>query len=63
MQFSSLAAVHFADAIASTNDAATLNRDIEMDLNYLDGLGLRQREAVWRSFHQEQMTAKTPGKA
>jgi putative nucleotidyltransferase with HDIG domain len=63
MQFSSLAAVHFADAIASTNDATTLNRDIEMDLNYLDGLGLRQREAVWRSFHQEQMATKAAGKA
>jgi putative nucleotidyltransferase with HDIG domain len=63
MKFSSLAAVHFADAIASTNDTAILNRDIEMDLNYLDGLGLRQREAIWRSFHQEQMAAKALVKA
>jgi putative nucleotidyltransferase with HDIG domain len=62
MQFSSLAAVHFADAIASTNDAANLNRDIELDLNYLDRLGLKQREADWRSFYEEQMMLKDAAK-
>ena len=62
MQFSSLAAVHFADAIASTNDAANLNRDIELDSNYLDRLGLKQREAGWRSFYEEQMMLKDAAK-
>jgi putative nucleotidyltransferase with HDIG domain len=62
MQFSSLTAVHFADAIASTNDAANLNRDIELDLNYLDRLGLKQREADWRSFYEEQMMLKDAAK-
>lgn len=62
IQFSSLAAVHFADAIASTNDAANLNRDIELDSNYLDRLGLKQREAGWRSFYEEQMMLKDAAK-
>jgi putative nucleotidyltransferase with HDIG domain len=62
MQFSTLTAVHVADAIASANDTASLNRDIEMDLTYLDRLGLRQREAVWRGFHEEQRAAKAVGK-
>jgi len=52
-QFSSLTAVHAADAIASATDASPLNHDAELDLNYLDRLGLRERESVWRSFHAE----------
>jgi putative nucleotidyltransferase with HDIG domain len=63
MQFSSLTAVHCADAIASTNNAANLNRDIELDLNYLDRLGLKQREADWRSFYHEQMALKNSEKS
>lgn len=62
MQFSPLAAVHIADAIASANDTASLNRDIEMDLIYLDRLGLGQRETTWRSFHEGQMAAKAGGR-
>lgn len=62
-QFSSVAAVHFADAIASRNDAAGFNRDTEMDVNYLDRMGLKQREDDWRAFHEEQMASKNAAKA
>ena len=57
-QFSSLTAVHAADAIASATDQSTLNQDIEMDLNYLDCLKLRDREVLWRSFHDEYLATK-----
>lgn len=40
--FSSLTAVHASDAIA---------RSAELDLKYLEILGLREREADWRDFH------------
>lgn len=60
-QFSSLTAVHVADAIVSATDPSTLNHDIEMDLNYLDRLGLREREAVWRSLQEKRLVAKGKG--
>jgi HD-like signal output (HDOD) protein len=60
-RFSSLTAVHAADAIASANDPAILNKDIELDLNYLDRLGLREREAVWRGFHEDYSIAIAEG--
>jgi HD-like signal output (HDOD) protein/CheY-like chemotaxis protein len=56
-QFSSLTAVHAADAIASANDLAILNKDIELDEKFLDRLGLRDREAVWRGFHEDYVAA------
>jgi putative nucleotidyltransferase with HDIG domain len=40
-QFSSLTAVHAAGALLATN------HDLELDLRYLDSLGLRQREPIW----------------
>jgi putative nucleotidyltransferase with HDIG domain len=52
--FSTLTAVHAADAIASATDASPLNHDAELDLSYLERLGLSERESVWRSFHAEQ---------
>lgn len=54
-QFSSLTAVHAANAIASATDVSLLNHDIELDLNYLHRLGLREKEALWRSFHAAQV--------
>ncbi len=57
-QFSSLTAVHAADAIASATDPSTLNQDIEMDFNYLDCLKLRDQESLWRGFHEECVAAK-----
>jgi HD-like signal output (HDOD) protein/CheY-like chemotaxis protein len=57
-QFSSLTAVHVADAIASAMDPSTLNQDIEMDFDYLDCLKLRERETLWRGFHAEYLASK-----
>lgn len=57
-QFTSLTAVHAADAIASLNNPSPLNHDIELDMNYLDRLGLREREPIWRSFHEQQIVTK-----
>ena len=53
-KFSSLTSVHAADAIASAADVSPLNHDGELDLNYLDRLGLREKEGLWRSFYEEQ---------
>jgi HD-like signal output (HDOD) protein/CheY-like chemotaxis protein len=61
IQFSALTAVHVADAIVSATDPSTLNHDIEMDLPYLDRLGLREREAVWRNLHEKHTAAKGKG--
>ena len=52
--FSSLTAVHAADAIASATDASPLNHDAELDSSYLERLGLSERESIWRGFHAEQ---------
>ncbi len=57
--FSSLTAVHAADAIASATDASALNHDAELDLGYLEHLGLTARESVWRGFHVEQSCEPT----
>ena len=61
--FSSLTAVHAADAIASATDANPVNRDIELDLIYLGRLGLRERESVWRSFHEKEKSVAAPSAA
>ena len=50
-QFCSLTAAHVADALASANDPSPVNRDIELDLLYLDQLGLGARIDPWRSLH------------
>jgi HD-like signal output (HDOD) protein len=56
-QFSSLTAVHAADAIASLNDPSQLNHDIELDMKYLQRLAMVEKEPVWRSFYEEQIAA------
>lgn len=62
-EFSSMTAVHAADAIVSATEALPLNHDIELDLQYLDRLGLREKEAVWRSFHEERLAVQPKGEA
>ena len=47
-KFSTLTAVHAADAIASEGDPSPLNHDIALDQPYLNRLGLSERESVWR---------------
>ena len=51
-EFSCLTAVHAANAIVCATAVPSLEHDIEIDLNYLDRLGLREREPIWRGFHQ-----------
>lgn len=58
VQFSPLTAVHVADAIAGGRDASPLNHDAELDFAYLDSLGLREKEGLWRGFHDEYVAAK-----
>ena len=55
--FSPLAAVHFADAIDSEGTGCAINRDVQFDRSYLEGLGLQEQEPTWRSLHQA-MNAK-----
>ena len=61
--FCPVTAVHVADAIVSATDALPLNHDIELDLQYLDRLGLREKEAAWRGFHEERLAAQLEGEA
>ncbi len=56
-QFSSLAAVHAADVITGASDASPLGRDGELDLTYLDRLGVRDKVDLWRGFYEEQLAA------
>ena len=59
-QFSSLAAVHFADAIIVANDTAAVNQDVEMDTKYLAELGLAEKEPQWRGLQQELVGEAVP---
>jgi putative nucleotidyltransferase with HDIG domain len=51
-KFSSLTAVHVADAIVSEKDPSPLNHDARLDAQYLGRLGLSEKEAVWRGLFQ-----------
>lgn len=51
-KFSSLTAVHVADAIASETDESPLNHDGAIDHDYLNRLGLGDKEDSWRSLYQ-----------
>jgi HD-like signal output (HDOD) protein len=61
-QFSSLTAVHAADAIASAADLFPLNRDTELDLEYLDRLGLRDKASLWPGLRREHAAPDAEGK-
>jgi HD-like signal output (HDOD) protein len=59
-KFSSLTAVHIADVIASGTDTSAVNHDIELDMEYLERLGVRGKEDAWRSLHAKPAQAQTP---
>ena len=40
--------------MASSQDAPLINRDMQLDQNYLAGLGLSDKESLWRRFYEEQ---------
>ena len=56
-KFSSLTAVHAADAIASEADPSPLNHDIALNPPNLSRLGLSERESVWRGLQSRQARA------
>ena len=56
--FSSLTAVHAADAITSASDPSPRNHDGELDLKYLEHIGLSQRIDVWCTFPEAQKQAQ-----
>jgi HD-like signal output (HDOD) protein len=55
-KFSSLTAVHVADAIISEQDPSPLNHDAALDLSYLSHLGLSDKESVWRNLYNDAAT-------
>jgi len=64
--FSSLTAVHGADAIASPLGSPVIVRDVEWDEAYLEGLQLGGREPVWRELYvqqQEQQAKRSAAQA
>lgn len=62
-RFSSLTAVHAADAIASEKDASPVNHDAELDRAYLARLGLSEKEDMWRGLLGAAEAAKTAAAA
>jgi putative nucleotidyltransferase with HDIG domain len=53
-KFSTLTAVHVADAIASEADPSPWNHDAALDQPYLNRLGLSERESVWRGLFKQE---------
>ena len=55
---SALTAVHCADAIASASDKSAMNRDAELDMEYLKALGLAEKLPEWKEYHEEYLRAR-----
>jgi HD-like signal output (HDOD) protein/ActR/RegA family two-component response regulator len=53
--FSSLTAVHIADAIISSTHASLIVQDVQLDEKYLRQLGLSERESIWRGLYKRQI--------
>jgi hypothetical protein len=51
-KFSSLTAVHVADAMISEQDPSTVNHDAALDFSYLSHLGVRDKEGAWRDLYK-----------
>lgn len=58
-KFSTLTAVHAADAITSEADFSPLNHDVELDRPYLSRLGLSERESAWRGLFKGEPVPST----
>jgi HD-like signal output (HDOD) protein len=63
LKFSSLTAVHAADAIISERDPSLLNHDGGLDLQYLRRLGLGDKESAWRGLCNHAATKAAGGNA
>lgn len=57
-RFGSLAAVHVADVIVTSGDHSAINRDIQLDQQFLQESGLAGKEVQWMALYQEQCTQK-----
>lgn len=53
-RFSSLTAVHFADAIISSANPSLILQDVELDDRYLQEVGLSGHEIGWRGLYEQQ---------
>lgn len=65
-KFSSLTAVHVADALISAGNSSLIIQDTQLDESYLSVLGLSARESIWRELHAEcakQVADAVTGKA
>jgi putative nucleotidyltransferase with HDIG domain len=60
-QFSPLTAVYFADVFAAESDVAPLNRDIEMDMDYVKRLELCERVEAWRELIRQRAILDADG--
>lgn len=60
-EFSSLTAVHAADAITSASDPSPLNHDGELDIAYFERLGFERKVETWRAFPEARGKAKAAG--
>ncbi|HZC25000.1 MAG TPA: hypothetical protein VE866_16820 [Candidatus Binatia bacterium] len=47
-----MTAVHAAEAIVCATAAPPMNEDVEIDMNYLERMGLREKEPIWRGLLQ-----------
>jgi len=54
-RFSSLTAVHGADAVVSLTNGSVILQDVQLDANYLQELGLSGREEGWRGLYGQQI--------
>jgi len=55
-RFSTLTAVHSADAIVSAGDPSRLCLDVQLDESYLTALGLAEKPSLWRELYEEQLS-------
>ena len=60
-EFTSLTAVHAADALTSSQDPSPTNHDGELGEKYLASLGLTERVEVWRNIPKETAMAAEAG--
>jgi HD-like signal output (HDOD) protein/ActR/RegA family two-component response regulator len=54
-RFSSLTAVHGADAVVSSTNGSLILQDVQLDEKYLQELGLSGREPGWRDLYNQQV--------
>jgi HD-like signal output (HDOD) protein len=57
-RFSPLTATHVADAIVSEKHRSPTTQDIALDRAYLTGLGIADRESLWRELQEEEEKQK-----